>query len=221
MKDVAPEILVLPRKLVQGLDGFVPWGDAEQIVAEAENRIGWMPRTEAEQSSQWIQPIPCAIFRDSNQRYCVFRQAPQRRRDLSRRISLIVGGHIDRGSHDGSICQVFEDTVRREALEEVGLTLSLGLKPAGMVVDSSSIVASRHVGVVYDVPIDSQIKSLSSEEFFSIRSKYHGQFVGLEELSGLRFQLDPWSSILLSQYLTDRLSMDLGRQSTLALLADE
>ncbi len=221
MKDVAPEILVLPRNLVQGLDGFVPWSDAGQIVAEAATCIRWMPRTEAEQSTKWIQPIPCAIFRDTSHRYCVFRQVAQRRRDLSRRISLIVGGHIDNDSNDGSICELFERTVHREALEEVGLDLSCGLEPAGMVVDASSIAASRHMGIVYDVSTDSRIKNLSSEEFFSINSKYHGQFVSLEELSGLRSQLDPWSSILLSQYLTNKFSMDLGRQPTLALFADE
>ena len=172
-----PNILVLPRKCVDGLDGFVPWVDAIKIIDSVESYANWLPREEAELSEQWVQPIPCAIFRNDRGQYCVFRQARQQGNDLSLNCSFIVGGHIDSFCDRRSTCEVFEDTVRREVLEEVMVTLDSQLKPIGMVIDSSSIMASRHIALVYEATVDRKLKSLAGDEF-SVRSKYNGEFFG-------------------------------------------
>lgn len=210
------KILTLPRARFAGLDGFVPWREAVGLVEAAADELIWLPRAEAEASAQWVQPIPCAIFRDGGGRYCVFRQARQRRRDLSRRVSFIVGGHIDDGESAKTIGELFEATARREVLEEVGLELDSRLHPAGLVIDSSSLTASRHIGVVYEIGVDLAVKSLAAEEF-AVSSKYNGQFFDLESLARFRLEFDPWSLILFSQYLKGNLATNLGRQSTLTL----
>ena len=206
------KILVLPRERFSGLDGFVPWPHASTLVDSAADFVSWMPRVEAEHSGQLVQPIPCAIFRDSIGRYCLFRQAKQQRSDLDRRFSFIVGGHIDYGCDYKSIDKIFEETVRREVSEELGVDLNCPLAPVGMVVDATSMMASRHIGFVYEAVIEPGIKSLSSDEF-SVQSKYNGQFFSIEYLSGLSSKLDPWSHILFHQYLNDGFPMDIGRQS--------
>ena len=206
------KILVLPREHFLGLDGFVRWSHASRLVDSAAKYASWMPRPEAERSEQWIQPIPCAIFRDSKGQYCVFRQAKQQRSDLSRRFSLIIGGHIDSGRDYESIDRVFQETVHREVSEEVGIDLHCQLNPVGIVVDATSILASRHIGFVYEAVIDREIKSLSPDEF-SVQSKYNGRFLNVESLSGLSARLDPWSYILFYQYLNNGFPMDEGRQS--------
>ena len=210
------EILVLPRQHFDGLDGFVPWARASKLVDSATENANWMPRTDAENSEQWVQPIPCAIFRDGSGRYCVFRQARQLRSDLSRRVSFIVGGHIDRDCESKSVSDVFEETVKREVAEEVGVELDTPLKPVGMVIDSSSMMASRHIGLVYEASVDKEIKSSVTEEF-SVGSKYNGKFLSIKSLSKFRSEFDPWSFILFSQYLGGGFSMDVGRQPTLSI----
>ena len=210
------EILVLPRERFHGLDGFVPWSRASRLVDSVTEHINWMPRTDAERSEQWVQPIPCAIFRDSGGQYCVFRQARQLRSDLSHRVSFIVGGHIDSGWGNKNIRGVFEETAKREVLEEVGIDLDSPLQPVGMVVDSSSLLASRHIGFVYEAIVDVEIKSLVADEF-SVGSKYNGQFFSIESLSRFRSEFDPWSFMLFSQYLGGGFSMDIGRQPTLSI----
>ena len=206
------KILVLPRERFDELDGFVPWARACKMIESAAGRVHWMPRPDAERSEQWVQPIPCAIFRDSSGRYCVFRQAKQQRNDLSHRFSFIVGGHIDSSCNLMSLEKIFEETVHREVSEEVGVDLDCPLKPVGMVVDATSIMASRHIGFVYEAVIDREIKSLSSDEF-SVRSKYNGQLFSIESLSELSLKLDPWSYILFHQYLNGGFPMNIGRQS--------
>lgn len=216
------EILVLPRKYIEGLDGFVAWSGSGNLIESADDFVNWMPRTEAERSQEWIQPIPCAIFRDSDGRYCVFRQARQSRIDLSRRISFIVGGHIDSGCGSKPVSEIFVETVRREVSEELGFTLDCQLIPIGIVIDSSSLMASRHFGVVYEAVVDNDLRSLTTDEF-TVRSDYNGQFFDLEALSRLitsqrpRLRFDPWSFILFSQYLGSELSKDIGHQPMLSI----
>lgn len=211
------KILTLPRARFAGLDGFVPWAEAVGLVEAAADELIWLPRAEAEASAQWVQPIPCAIFRDGGGRYCVFRQARQRRRDLSRRVSFIVGGHIDDSESAKTIGELFENTARREVLEEVGLELDSRLHPAGLVIDASSLTASRHIGVVYEALIDdAAVKSVAAEEF-AVGSKYNGQFFDPESLARFRSEFDPWSFILFSQYLGGGFAMDVGRQPALSL----
>lgn len=214
------KILALPRARFDGLDGFVPWAEAVGLVEAAADELIWLPRAEAEESAQWVQPIPCAIFRDSGGRYCVFRQTLQRRRDLSRRVSFIVGGHIDDDESVKPIGELFEATARREVFEEVGLELDARLHPAGLVIDASSLTASRHIGVVYEIGVDLAVKSLAAEEF-AVGSKYNGQFFNLKSLAQFRSEFDPWSLILFSQYLKGSLAANLGRQSTLTLQQEQ
>ena len=205
-------IMVLPREYVSGLDGFFAWPYTSKLVDSIASSVRWMSRIEAESSEQWVQPIPCAIFLDSSGRYCVFRQARQQRPDLTRRVSFIVGGHVDSDGADKPVSSLFEETLRREIAEEIGVTLDGLLQPVGMVVDGTSITASKHIGFVYEVVIDREIRPLSADEF-AVRSKYNGQFLSVETLSGLRLRLDPWSSILFSQYMSSRPYWDIGRQS--------
>ena len=213
------EIMVLPRERFRGLEGFVPWSQASNLIASAAKCVSWMPRADAEISEQLVQPIPCAIFRDSSGRYCVFRQARQLRSDLSRRVSFVVGGHIDRSCTNKSIDDVFKDTVTREISEEIGVELDCPLNPIGLVIDSSSMMASRHIGFVYEAIVDKEIKSSVADEF-SVGSKYNGQFFSIESLSMFRSKLDPWSFILFSQYLNGGFSMDIGRQPMLFTLTE-
>ena len=210
------QIMVLPRESFNGLDGLVEWSRACELIDSVAECFQWMPRAEAEISEQWVQPIPCAIFRDGSGRYCVFRQARQLRSDLSHRVSFIVGGRIDRILHGQSVRDILEETLKREVSEEVGIDLVSPLKPVGLVVDSSSLTASRHIGIVYEATVNEEIKSSASEEFL-VGSKYTGKFLSVESLSKFRSEFDPWSFILFSQYSGGGFSMDVGRQPTLSM----
>ncbi len=88
--------------------------------------------------------------------------------------------------------------------------------PIGMVIDSSSITASRHIGFVYEAIVDRKIKSSATEEF-SVGSKYNGKFFSIQSLSQFRSKFDTWSLILFSQYLDGGFSMDVGRQPMLSM----
>ena len=210
------DIMVFPRKLIDGMDGFFPWTAVGPWLQSVSEVVGWMPRDVAENSRTWVQPIPCAILRDSAGRYCVFRQVRQERRDLSRRLSFVVGGHVDRSCSRGTLAELFVDTVKREVLEEVGLDLGSKIDPVGVVIDGSSLVGSRHVGFVHEIKVFTGVKSQAIEEF-SFRSKYDGMFLDVLDRTRFRGTLDPWSSLLFSHYMEGGFTTDIGRQLALPL----
>ena len=214
MIDTMQEVMVLPRDCFLGVDGFVRWPRASQLINSASERLRWMLRPEAESSNNWIQPIPCAIIRDMAGQYCIFRQAKQQRHDLNYRVSFIVGGHVDKCFEEKPLPEIFQETVKREVSEEIGYTVKSLSKPIGIVIDSSSVIASKHIGIVYEVSVRDEIKNPIAEEF-SLYSIYNGQFLSVESLSMLRSEFDPWTFILFSQYLNGGFSKDIGRQPML------
>ena len=218
----AQKILVLPRESFEGLAGFVASVHAEPLLDLATSDISWIPRPEAEQSEHLVQPIPCAIFRDTAGRYCVFRQARQTRADLSGRISFIVGGHVDHSCNSNSLSEIFTNTVRREIAEELRITEWYKLTLLGIVIDSSSLMASRHIAIVYEAEVSNSFKTMANDEFV-IGSDYNGQFLDIKSLSRLmiyqrpRLMLDPWSFIIFSQYLDSDRPREMGFQLMLNL----
>ena len=211
------KVLVVPREWVVDMDGFVPWCQASHLFGGTDCNVMWLPRHEAERSRHWIQPIPCSIFRDPSGRYCMLRY-PKRKNRFN--FSLVVGGHIDSGCDGEDLATIFLDTLKREIQEEVGLVIDAQPTPIGVTIDYSSIPASRHVGVVYEIEvIEQRLKPRASEEF-SVRSQRSGSFFDIQALAGICAAFDPWSLFIFSQYLAPKLAIDVGRQAEFFLTED-
>ena len=210
------EILVFPRAALPAGGRFVPWAAAGPVMAAVTAEMTWLPRTVAEQSRDWLQPIPCALIRNEQQEYRVLRRVKQGRPDLSSRISLVVGGHIDRCPNNPGLQTLLATTLAREVDEELGLSSLPAVKPVGVVVDDSSAAASRHIGFVHEIVIADEFKPLATEEF-STRSKVNGQRYAPAALSRFRKEFDPWSQIIFAEYIAPAYAVDLGIQPSLPL----
>jgi predicted NUDIX family phosphoesterase len=207
------EILVFPRRCIQSSDRFVLWSDAAPVILCANANVAWLPRQEAERSKEWVQPIPCAFIRDHTHRYCILRRNRQSRADLRNRISLIVGGHVERSCGHGSLPSLLLLTLERELNEELGIQFLPKVRPVGLIVDSLSIKASRHIAFIYEVVVANRLTVRASEEF-SLRSKFTGYFFTPDELSQFYTKFDPWSLLLFEDYVNPR-STKMARQSYL------
>jgi predicted NUDIX family phosphoesterase len=186
--------LCFPRLLTRGLGEFTPWDDLPEFLAEVNSRMKWVPRHEIERSADLVQPIPCGVFQDSSNNFLVLRRTPSHRHDLSTRLSLVVGGHVAPPDVEGSFPPLENLLLlgfRREVLEE--LTVSIrSFSPLGLVVDHSSLAASRHLGFVYRAFAEREVKVIEAKEYSQV-----GRFLPTSHLQMLADQLDPWSSILL------------------------
>ncbi len=193
------KVLVFPREIFGEVFSLVPWDSVHVEIERIESTYSWLNRHEAEQSKDLVQAIPCAFIRDQDGKCCVLRQVEQPRRDLSKKLSLIVGGHIDRSHSAGSFQETMSLTLMRELEEEVGLLPALCPSPVGIIIDDSSIEASRHVAFIHEIQAE-EVSPLAIEEF-SVSSKYSGTFLTTQELVMKRDEFDPWSRLLIEQHL--------------------
>ena len=194
-----PEVLVFPRKVFGGSFSLLPWDSIQSCIEEIERSFSWLQRPKAEESHDMVQAIPCVLIRDSEDRYCVFRRIKEDRSDLSGKLSLIIGGHID----EPPVCNGFRVAMScnliREIDEEIGIRLDDPPRPVGVVVDGSSIAASRHVAFLHEMTAE-KVSPKAPEEF-SKRSKYTGEFVPASDLREWRDQFDPWSRLVIEEYV--------------------
>jgi predicted NUDIX family phosphoesterase len=212
------EVLVLPRTNFQDFDRFVMWDDAVSIMPHMTESVIWLSRDKAERSIDWVQPIPCALLYNQTQGYYVFRRVRKTRKDLSARISLVAGGHVDKPAgcesiHSVVLTSLLLKTLRRELEEELGIYDVQDPRLLGLVIDSSSIVASRHIAFVYEVVIDQHFKSQAPEEF-SRNSKVAERFFAPAELSKFHEDFDPWSLVLFEDYIAPSNTPSYSRRKT-------
>ena len=165
-------ILVIPRSIFGGYFSLVPWKIVLSKLNEIEQTRSWLPRREAEQSIEWVQPIPCAFIKNLEGHYCVLRRVMNTRADLKGRTSLLVGGHIDQIHGLMPFEELLKKTLLRELEEEVGITSQIEPRPVGVIVDNSSVIASRHIAIVHEVIADKIVPNAPEE--FSKRSKLTG-----------------------------------------------
>ena len=159
-------VLCLPRSAFADWKQFTPWNQAAEMIQATGENMTWLPRREAEASENVIQPIPCTMVFGQNRSFHVFRRIANGRPDLRKRISLVVGGHIDRADQEQDILPLVESTLMREVSEELGVNVPLTAKRIGVVVDRSSILGSRHIGIVHEIVIEGRATPQATEEFF-------------------------------------------------------
>ena len=219
MSDPRKDILVFPRQCISIPDRFVPEPRMHRIVECIQKNFSWMPRGEAERSEDVMQPIPCALIRNQSSKYLVLRRVRKTRSDLRGRISLIPGGHVDRpvGDEDSSVAESIPSllltTLRRELDEELGIrgVSESEIGPVGLVIDHSSVAASRHVAFVYEAVVVEKVRAQASEEF-SIESTLNGVRYTAKALSEFHKSFDPWSMILLEDFVASSFAPKTARQ---------
>ena len=208
MKD--GRVLVFPRAIFSEAFSLLPWDAVQPQLSAIEDSFLWLERALAERSTDLVQAIPCAYFSDSEERYCVLRRVEDVRTDLNKRLSLVVGGHVDESPLDFSFQFAMKLTLEREVKEELGFVAKENPEPVGVIVDNSSIQASRHVAFVHKV-VAERVTPQAPEEF-NRRSKLTGEFWGAAELVKRRSEFDPWSRLLIEERVGPGLATPSRRQ---------
>ena len=207
-------VLVLPRGLIEKNNYFLRWTEVGQHITEFAVSSAWMPRSLAEISDEWVQPIPVALLKDRRHRYCILRRVRSLRPDMNGRLTIVVGGHVEHSGHQMTFMELLERTIHRELSEEVGVEPDKGFEPLGVLFDPSSVNSSRHVAFVFATEIAHGVSSRAPEEF-ARKSKYSGRFLTAAELSWIHGRLDPWSALLVENFINPSLAFVKGWQGAL------
>lgn len=193
------KVLVFPRAIFHGEFSLLPWESVQMQIEEIESSFSWLNRSEAERSTDLVQAIPCAFIRDRSGKCYVLRHAQNARNDLSRKLSLIVGGHIDESQDMGSFQGIMSLNLVRELEEEVLLLTKETPRPVGVIIDDTSLEASRHVAFLHEVAAEDA--SLRVSEEFAKLSKRLGEFMPVSKLATMRDDFDPWSRLLIEEHI--------------------
>jgi predicted NUDIX family phosphoesterase len=204
------QVLVFPRVIFEDAFSLLPWDSVQWQIEEIEKSFSWLDRPVAERSTELVQAIPCAFIRDNNGKFCVLRRVQNDRDDLNRKLSLIVGGHIDESQDKMSFSAAMSSNLKRELEEEVGLVAIEIPCPVGVIIDNSSIVASRHVAFLHGVTAE-RVSPKAPEEF-TTRSKFSGEFMTASDLAERLDDFDPWSKLLIEEYVCPEVVRPQPRQ---------
>ena len=210
-KHARPDVLVVPEDSVVNLysqSRFYSGQDVVEGVLDAiESRGRFAPRDWAESTERVKQIVAYGLIRNGRKVLCLRRARTSNRKALRLRYTVLVGGHVDsvelNDANPVAACLV------RELDEELGLVPTGPITVLGVVVDVSTRVGRLHLGLIYDVPIDSDSLVVSPHmdngEFANAAKKIRYPLRDYRHLARLSRRFDPWSSLTLSSPSVKRL----------------
>lgn len=187
-------VLVITRALFDQLgsfQGFQP--DAERYLHAmlAKDANFFMERPAAEGDPTHKQLIPYTIFHHAGRYISYTRGGSSGEKRLVAKRSIGIGGHINPvdAGQDGLGETMYYNSVEREMAEELVIGGTHTQKVIGLINDDATEVGSVHLGVVHFFDLSSDDVKSNEDAIQDLR------FHSLEELHGMREQLETWSQI--------------------------
>lgn len=158
----------------------------------------YVDRDWAESTESVKQVIAYAIVRSDRSVLCLRRTKNSERASLRLKYTLLFGGHVDDNERGSS--KPLVDCLKRELIEELGVSLKVEPRPLGIVVDPTTAVGRLHLGVIFEVSIDQDAVTLhpglDNCEFTNPRRNRTYKMMSGPSLRRISRQLDPWSSLI-------------------------
>lgn len=171
--------------------------DNEKMVKIVEN-IGTynqvMRRGDAEENTNYKQPIPYAFIRRGNEVFVYKRLAGGGEKRLHEKLSLGVGGHMNKEEKAKNFFETLKINLERELDEELNInTDNLKLDAIGLINDDSNDVGKVHIGLLVAVDVSKGTKVTVKET-----EQLEGSFMPIKELSEPHVynKLENWSKIV-------------------------
>jgi predicted NUDIX family phosphoesterase len=158
------------------------------FLAKVSREKQFIPRSQAENNPNFVQPIPCAILRyDDN--ILVLRRKK-------------VGQHIAE-TDDGP--NIIINALNRELTEELFIKEAFDLNPVpiGLLRTNEDARASRHIGVLFEVKLASEdvALALNQKEFRATRgSSMSGRLVEAKQLEEIYAEMGDWSKFIVDHF---------------------
>ncbi|MCA9563154.1 MAG: NUDIX domain-containing protein [Myxococcales bacterium] len=187
------QVGVVPREDCEQL-GLLEHGlhaASEQALGLLEEKLHFMARPMAEEDPSHKQLIPYVLVRSGDQLFGMRRLSSGGEARLHGKLSLGVGGHmnpVDRRDGHSAV----RATLMRELEEELCIPAIASERFVGVINDDTSAVGSVHLGIVFQVEVDSP-ESVTVRETDALDGRWYSR----QELEELRGHLETWSVFLL------------------------
>ncbi|SFG37431.1 hypothetical protein [Sporolactobacillus nakayamae] len=199
------QIIVVKRSDLfgQGVDRLLFQGTerAEASVAELKKRMSQyftvMRRGDAEENPAYKQPIPYAVLKKNNHYFTYRRLGGGGEERLYGKLSVGVGGHMNRVKDAEDFQQVLAKNLDREINEELILSNADGAKiqTIGIINDDETEVGKVHVGVLIVVALPENAEVAVRE-----KDKLEGSWKTLPELTepAIFERMESWSCLAIN-----------------------
>ena len=224
LEDSLHPTVVIDSRLVKYLPDYLPWQQAHEVINPTN--LLWVPRSEAEATLDLTQVIPSAIISAQPHQYHTFKRRSSDFEQLANKVSIIIGGHCDYDDIQPDnyqelttdhqqlsdwaqyFGQVFQRTVARELMEEVGYNIrprrynaaAPNIKPVAVVRDQSSTKTAQHLAIIYPITCHHKLYAAAPEEF-APDVQNNGILKHIHQLQRNPAALDPWTRII-SNHIT-------------------
>lgn len=154
----------------------------------------FIERQEAEKSRTCVQVVPYALIKNHQGLYFrARRRADSKRKELQKRLTILVGGHAEKRDWDpDEPSRLFETCLRRELDEElVGIRVE-AVKLLGFIYDPHTPVGFHHLACVHEVQVGGKLgirRQAIDKEF----GREAVEWVNEEAIRQCVEELDPWS----------------------------
>jgi predicted NUDIX family phosphoesterase/thymidylate kinase len=160
----------------------------------------FLPRSQAEQNANYLQPIPCAMLRYEDKILLLKRKKPGH--PLHDTYAVWAGGHVVQADEGDNI---LINTLERELTEEVFIkeAFELNPNPVGLIRTDEDARASRHIAVLYEITLKSEnvALALNQKEFRSTRgSSMSGRLVQISEMGAICDEMGDWSKFIVEHF---------------------
>jgi predicted NUDIX family phosphoesterase/thymidylate kinase len=197
-------ICVVPISAVKGALPEAGFVSDQKLVSDFIDTVKkektFVPRSQAEQNANYLQPIPCAMLRYDDRVLLLRRKKPGH--PLHDTYAVWAGGHVVQAD-DGS--EILLNTLNRELTEEVFIKEAFELNPSpiGLIRTDEDARASRHVAILYEITLKSEnvALALNQKEFRSTRgSSMSGRLVQIKEMADLYDDMGDWSKFIVDHF---------------------
>ena len=182
--------------LVVRTDSLSPWiegrfglitGCGDDILAHVEANHEFLPRPDMELDPSYRQIIPYVAVTRGDEVFATRRLNAGGEARLHGKLSLGVGGHIERVDDDTSE-GILMRALEREVAEEIAVENIVSLTPLGVINENGDEVSRVHLGFLFRMEVTGDVAVRETE-------KLEGQWLKLSELHDYDAQFEGWSRI--------------------------
>jgi predicted NUDIX family phosphoesterase len=156
------------------------------------NQLSWGERPKLEEEPARKQLIPYVVCESPDGRlFTMQRKTKQSEQRLHNKLSVGVGGHLERTQDLEGQDDPVELGMRRELNEEIETSVDGQIEYLGLLNDDTNEVGRVHLGVVYRASVKPEETVVRETE------KMEGDFWSIEQLEQESDRLESWSRIVL------------------------
>ena len=177
---------------ISGRSGLIT-GCGEAIMALVEREHEFLPRPDMEADPAYRQIIPYVAVTRGDEIFATRRLSRGREARLHGKISLGVGGHIERADDDareGILMRALE----REVGEEISVERIVSLTPLGVINEEADEVGRVHLGFLFRMEVAGEVSVRETD-------KLEGEWLKLAALPRYEAGMEGWSRIAMEALL--------------------